>query len=44
MFKWLFRIGLGFFALKLVETYKPRWRGTKEKPASEQPSSKRRAT
>jgi hypothetical protein len=42
MFKWLFRIGLGFLALKLAETYKSPWRGTKEKPLPDRPAPKRR--
>ena len=42
MFRWLFRIALGFLAVKLAETYKREWRGTKEKPLPSAPAPKRR--
>jgi hypothetical protein len=38
MFKWLFRIALGFVALKLAETYQRASPATKEKPLPDKPA------
>ena len=39
MFKWLFRIALGFVALKLAETYQRASPATKEKPLPDKPAT-----
>jgi hypothetical protein len=39
MFRWLFRIALGFAALKLVESYQRPAAGTKEKPQAGKPAA-----
>ena len=42
MFRWLFRIAVGFLAVKLVETCTREWRGAKEKPLPDKPAPKPR--
>ena len=43
MFRRLFRIALGFLAVKLAETYKGEWRGPREKPLPDKPAPKRQS-